>query len=103
MNSATHPLEVDWSSIFYYRPNPFGTQEFLASSPYLWLPRATKGYTVMRNQGMNQNFDDINPEQDFQPFDDEKNSHPQTKISWSKTTWNQKKIKIWSEFEPALV
>ena len=46
-------------------------------------------HTVMRNYGMNQNFADVNPERDFQPFDDEKNSHLQTKISWSKTTWNQ--------------
>ena len=35
----------------------------------------------MRNYGMNQNFADVNPERDFQPFDDEKNSHLQTKIS----------------------
>ena len=26
----------------------------------------------MRNYGMNQNFADVNPERDFQPFDDEK-------------------------------
>ena len=51
-------------------------------------------YTVMRNCGMNQNFADVNPERDFQPFNDEKNSHLRTKISWSKTTWNQKKIKV---------
>ena len=37
--------------------------------------------TVMRNYGMNQNVADVNPERDFQPFDDEKNSHLQTKIS----------------------
>jgi len=34
---------------------------------------------------MNQNFADVNPERDFQPFNDEKNSHLQTKISRSKT------------------
>ena len=38
-------------------------------------------FTVMRNYGMNQNFADVNPERDFQPFNDEKNSHLQTKIS----------------------
>ena len=38
-------------------------------------------FTVTRNFGMNQNFADVNPEQDFQPFNDEKNSHLQTKIS----------------------
>ena len=38
-------------------------------------------YTVMRNYGMNQNFADINPERDFQLFNDEKNSHLQTRIS----------------------
>ena len=41
----------------------------------------TMAITVMRNYGMNQNFADVNPERDFQPFDDEKNSHLQTKIS----------------------
>ena len=38
-------------------------------------------YTVMRNYGMNKNFADVNPERDFQPFNDEKNSHLRTKIS----------------------
>ena len=32
-------------------------------------------YTVTRNYGMTQNFADVNPEWDFQPFNDEKNSH----------------------------
>ena len=40
-----------------------------------------KPHTVMRNYGMNQNFADINPERDFQPFNEEKNSHLQIKIS----------------------
>ena len=35
----------------------------------------------MRNYSMNQNFADINPERDFQLFNEEKNSHLQTKIS----------------------
>lgn len=47
------------------------------------------GYTVMRNYGMNENFADVNPERDFQPFNDEKNSHLQTKISRSKTMWKR--------------
>ena len=34
----------------------------------------------------------INPERDFQPFNDEKISHLQTKVSWCKTTCNQRKI-----------
>ena len=36
--------------------------------------------TVMRIYGMNQNFANVNPERDFQPFNDERNSHIQTKI-----------------------
>ena len=32
-------------------------------------------HTVMRIYSINQNFADINPELDFQPFNDEKNSH----------------------------
>ena len=32
-------------------------------------------HTVMRNYGMNQDFSYINPERDFQPFNDGKNSH----------------------------
>ena len=39
---------------------------------------------VMRNYGMNQTFEDNNPERIFQAFDDEKNSHLQIKIGWSK-------------------
>ena len=57
----------------------------------------------MRNYGMNENFADVNPERDFQTFNDEKNSHLQTNISQSKTMLNQKKIRIWSGFEPALL
>ena len=34
----------------------------------------------MGNYGMNQNFADVNPERDFQPFNDEKNSHLQPKL-----------------------
>ena len=58
---------------------------FSCMSEWITLPW-TLFYTVMRNYSMNQDFADINSVRDFQRFNDEKNSHLQTKSSWSKTT-----------------
>ena len=60
-------------SIFAYYPE-HAVKKFLKI-------RTALRHTVVRNYAMNQNFADVNPERDFQPFDDEKNSHLQTKIS----------------------
>ena len=51
---------------------------WLAIEYFRW---ASEEYTVGKNYGMNQNFADINPERDFQPFNNEKKSRLQTKIS----------------------
>ena len=57
-------------------------KDFLsAKEDKLFASSDSECHTVVRNYGMNQNFADVNPERDFQPFDDEKNSHLQTKIS----------------------
>ena len=52
-------------------------RKYKTEGEFAWVlyVKLVSSYTVMRNYGMNQNFADINPERDFQLFNDEKNSH----------------------------
>ena len=55
--------------------------KLLSLQDMIVLASLNKQNLVMRNYDMNRNFADINLEGDFQPFNDENNSHLQTKIS----------------------